>query len=179
MKPFKAIAAMSENRVIGCAGNIPWHLPEDLRFFRKMTTGNILVMGRKTFQAVGRPLPGRHTIVLSRRFKTPLEILEQPELGLFRCGTFEIAPRLEAIDYSGDPRDLFICGGGQVYAEALPFCSDLYLTCVKRTVEGDAFFPPFEDQFELAAEILDTPEFKLLHYRNAAVDEEAMAAVKP
>ena len=128
MKPFKAIAAMSENRVIGCGGKIPWHLPEDFRFFRQMTLGNILVMGRKTFQAMGRPLAGRHTIVLSRRFKKPREILAQPELGLFQCGTFEIVSRLEKIDYAGDPRDLFICGGGQVYAEALPFCTDLFLT---------------------------------------------------
>jgi len=170
MKPFKAIAAMSENRVIGCAGKIPWHLPEDFRFFRKMTMGNIIVMGRKTFQAMGHPLAGRHTIVLSRRFKKPRDILGQPELGLFECGTFEIASRLEKIDYSGDQRDVFICGGGQVYAEALPFCSDLYLTCVKRTVEGDTFFPPFENQFELAAEILDCPEFRILHYRNATLE---------
>jgi dihydrofolate reductase len=68
MKPFQAIAAMSENRVIGCGGKIPWHLPEDFRFFRKMTVGNIVVMGRKTFQAVGRPPPDRHTIVRSRSF---------------------------------------------------------------------------------------------------------------
>ena len=169
MRHFKAIAAMSENRVIGCGGKIPWHLPEDFRFFRKMTLGNIIVMGRKTFQAVGHPLPDRHTIVLSRRFKKPRDLLHQPELGLFKSGTFEIVSRLEKIDYAGDKRDLFICGGGQVYAEALPFCSDLFLTCVKSTVEGDTFFPPFEDQFELAVEILDCPEFKILHYRNAAL----------
>jgi dihydrofolate reductase len=170
MRPFKAIAAMSENRVIGCGGKIPWHLPEDFRFFRQMTVGNILVMGRKTFQMVGRPLPDRHTIVLSRRFKKPREIMDQPELGLFRFGTFEIAPRLEAIDYSKDKREIFICGGGQVYAEALPFCSDLYLTRVKRAVEGDTFFPPFEEEFELAAEIVNGPEFKILHYRNLQLE---------
>ena len=169
MRHFKAIAAMSENRVIGCAGKIPWHLPEDFRFFRKMTLGQIIVMGCRTFQALGHPLAGRHTIVLSRRFKKPRDLLAQPELGLFQCGTFEIASRLEKIDYAGDRRDLFICGGGRVYAEALPFCSDLYLTYVKRTVEGDTFFPPFEDQFELAAEIMDRPEFKILHYRNKAL----------
>jgi len=128
------------------------------------------VMGRKTFQAMGRPLPDRHTIVLSRTFKKPVEIYAQPELGLFKCGTFEIIPKLEKIDYSRDKRDLFICGGGQVYAEALPFCSDLFLTCVKRAVEGDTFFPPFENQFELVAEILDCPEFKILHYHNTALD---------
>jgi dihydrofolate reductase len=66
-------------------------------------------------------------------------------------------------------REIFICGGAQVYAQALPLCSDLYLTLVKRTVEGDAFFPPFEDRFELAEEIRDTPEFKILHYRNRSL----------
>lgn len=170
MKPFQAIAAMSENRVIGCGGKIPWHLPEDFRFFRKMTVGNIIVMGRKTFQAIGRPLPDRHTIVLSRRFKQTRDLVEQTELGLFRCGTFEVVSRLEKIDYGGDKRQIFICGGGQVYAEALPFCSDLYLTLVKRTVEGDTFFPAFESQFQLAAEILDCPEFKILHYHNSALE---------
>jgi len=169
MRHFKAIAAMSENRVIGCGGKIPWHLPEDFRFFRKMTVGNIIVMGRKTFQAMGRPLPDRHTIVLSRRFNKPGDIFHQPELGLFKCGTYEIVSKLEKIGHARDKRDIFICGGGQVYAEALPFCSDLFLTCVKRTYDGDTFFPPFEDQFELAVEILDCPEFKILHYRNCAL----------
>jgi dihydrofolate reductase len=170
MKPFKAIAAMSENRVIGCGGKIPWHLPEDFRFFRQMTVGNILVMGRKTFQAMGRPLPDRHTIVLSRRSKKAREILDQPELGLMKFGTFEVASRLEKIDYSKDKREIFICGGGQVYAEALPFCSDLYLTRVKRVVDGDTFFPPFEEQFELVAEIQDCEEFKIVHYRNLQLE---------
>ena len=166
MRQFKAIAAMSENRVIGCGGKIPWHLPEDFRFFRKMTIGNILVMGRKTFQAIGHPLPDRHTIVLTRQFHKPAEVFQQPELGLFKCGTFEICPKLEKIGYARDKRDLFICGGGQVYAEALPFCSDLFLTCVKRLAEGDTFFPPFEEQFKLVDEIMDQTEFKVLHYQN-------------
>jgi dihydrofolate reductase len=68
---------------------------------------------------------------------------------------------------AGD-REVFICGGAQVYAQALPLCSELYLTLVKRTVDGDAFFPPFEDQFELVEDIRDTPEFKISHYRNRA-----------
>jgi dihydrofolate reductase len=64
-----------------------------------------------------------------------------------------------------ETREVFICGGAQVYAQALPLCSDLYLTLVKRELEGDAFFPAFEDRFELAGELRDTPEFKILHYR--------------
>lgn len=164
MKHYKAIAAMSENRVIGCGGKIPWHLPEDFRFFRKTTDGHIMVMGRRTFQSIGRALPGRHTIVLSRRFKRPSEVLNQLEL--FKIGTFEVVSAIQKIDYENDPRDIFICGGAQIYEQTLPFCSDLYLTVVKRAVEGDAFFPPFEDSFRLEKVVLDCPEFEIRHYVN-------------
>ena len=71
--------------------------------------------------------------------------------------------KLDPAEFS---RDVFICGGAQIYEQALPLCSDLYLTLVKRECAGDTFFPPFEDRFELAAELRDTPEFKILHYRN-------------
>jgi dihydrofolate reductase len=154
---FKAIAAMSENRVIGAGNKIPWHLPEDFKWFRKLTTGNVVVMGRKTFESIGKPLPGRETIVLSRS-------------GFAFPGVRTVSS-LEAIDPS-DPalagKDVFICGGAEIYAQALPRCSDLFLTLVKRRVEGDAFFPPFEDRFELAEELADHAEFRILHYRNRA-----------
>ena len=150
---FKAIAAMSENRVIGRDNQIPWHLPEDFKWFKKMTTGQIIVMGRKTFESIGKPLPNRETIVLSR--------------GQFTHPGVRTLASLDKIDPSQETRDVFICGGAQLYVEALPLCLDLYLTLVKRTVEGDAFFPPFEDQFELAEQILDGPEFRILHYRNS------------
>jgi dihydrofolate reductase len=77
-----------------------------------------------------------------------------------------LSPPLRAGEKENAPRQIFICGGAQVYAQALPLCSDLYLTLVKRTVEGDTYFPPFEEQFELAEELRDTPEFQILHYRN-------------
>jgi dihydrofolate reductase len=151
MKHFKAIAAMSLNRVIGAGNKIPWHLPEDFKWFKQLTIGNVVVMGRKTFEAIGKPLPNRETIILSRlQFSYP--------------GVRTIAD-LSQIDLVNEPRQVFICGGGQVYAQALPLCSDLYLTLVKREVEGDAFFPAFESHFELAEEIRGTPEFKILHYR--------------
>jgi dihydrofolate reductase len=153
MKHFKAIAAMSLNRVIGAGNKIPWHLPEDFKWFKQLTTGNVVVMGRKTFESIGKPLPNRETIILSRsRFSYP--------------GVRTVAD-LNQIDLAEEMREVFICGGGQVYAQALPLCSDLYLTLVKREVEGDAFFPAFEDRFELAEEIRDMPEFKILHYRQA------------
>jgi dihydrofolate reductase len=153
---FKAIAAMSENRVIGAGGRIPWHLPEDFKWFKKMTTGQILVMGRKTFDSIGKPLPNRTTIVLSRsQFSHP---------------GVQTVSELSQINLVNETRDVFICGGAQVYAQALPLCSDLYLTLVRRVVEGDAFFPPFEDRFELVKDILDCPDFKILHYRNRTLE---------
>jgi dihydrofolate reductase len=149
---FKAIAAMSENRVIGAGGKIPWHLPEDFKWFKKMTTGQVIVMGRKTFESIGKPLPNRTTLVLSRsQFSHP--------------GVHTVSG-LNQIHLANETRDVFICGGAQVYAQALPLCSDLFLTLVKRIVEGDAFFPLFEDRFEFAEEIIDRPEFKILHYHS-------------
>src|SRR5580700_689939 len=155
MRYFKAIAAMSENRVIGRANQIPWHLPEDFKWFKQMTTGQVVVMGRKTFESIGKPLPNRETIVLSRsNFQHP--------------GVRTMAALAE-IGLADEPREVFICGGAEIYRQALPLCSDLYLTLVKRTVDGDAFMPPFEDQFKAVAEILDRPEFKIIHYRNQAL----------
>ena len=152
MKYFKAIAAMSLNRVIGDGNRIPWHLPEDFKWFKQATLGHVLVMGRKTFESIGRPLPGRETIVLSRA-------------GWSHPGVQTVASFDAIASLAGD-REVFICGGAQIYGQALPLCSDLFLTLVKREVAGDAFFPPFEDRFELVAELRDTPEFKILHYRN-------------
>jgi len=149
---FKAIAAMSLNRVIGSGNRIPWHLPEDFKWFKKLTTGNVIVMGRKTFEAIGKPLPNRDTIVLSRSG------FDHPGVTTVRS-LDEVPPLVPG-------REVFIAGGAQIYAQALPLCSDLYLTLVKREVEGDAFFPPFEDQFELVEKIQDNAEFKILHYRH-------------
>ena len=146
---------MSENRVIGRGGQIPWHLSEDFKWFKKMTTGQVIVMGRKTFESIGKPLPNRTTVVLSRsQFSHP---------------GVETVSELSRIDLANETRCVFICGGVQVYAQALPLCSDLYLTLVKRVVEGDAFFPVFEGRFDLVEEIIDCPDFKILHYRNRAL----------
>src|ERR1700761_1487815 len=153
MNHFRAIAAMSENRAIGNSNQIPWHLPEDFKWFKKMTTGQVIVMGRRTFESIGKPLPNRETIILSRSsFSYP--------------GVRTVASLAE-IDLDADNREVFICGGAQIYAQALPLCSDLYLTLVKRIVAGDAFFPAFEDRFELVEEIRDTADFKILRYRQS------------
>jgi len=155
MKYFQAIAAMAENRVIGCGNKIPWHLPEDFKWFKKMTTGQVIVMGRKTFESIGKPLPNRETIVLSRHGA------EIPGV--------RVVGALSEVAIENETRKVFICGGAQVYALALPMCSDLYLTRVKRTVVGDVFFPVFEDRFIPVEQVVDTQDFEIIHYRNKAL----------
>jgi dihydrofolate reductase len=179
VKPFQAIAAMSLNRVIGAGNKIPWHLPEDFKWFKATTTGHVIVMGRKTFESIGKPLPNRTTIVLSRSaWSHPgvITLRDLPELLAWAKSPSPVlrtpSPPLGERDVvRGTPgeQQVFICGGAQIYAQVLPLCSDLFLTLVKREVAGgDAFFPPFEDKFELVEEIRDTPEFKILHYRQVS-----------
>ncbi len=168
---------MSRNRVIGNGNQIPWHLPEDFQWFKATTSGHVIVMGRKTFESIGKPLPNRETIVLSRAawshpgvrtmrgLSELLAWMETPAPGLAAT----LAPsdgERAGVRGSPDQRQVFICGGAQIYEQTLPLCSELFLTLVKREVVGDAFFPKFEDRFELAEEIRDTPEFKILRYQN-------------
>jgi dihydrofolate reductase len=193
MKYFKAIAAMSLNRVIGAGNKIPWHLPEDFKWFKQLTSGHVVIMGRKTFESLGKPLPNRVNIVLSRhpgrlqrdfpqvfgsawvgRGKTHLPDqpyqFELPKVGSVAAEDLRIIKDLMQLDPASSPRDFFIIGGAQIYEQALPYCSDLYLTVVKREVEGgDAFFPPFEDKFDLIETVRDEPEFKILHYRHRSL----------
>ena len=138
---------MSENRVIGNAGDIPWHLPEDFKWFKKTTMGGILVMGRKTYESIGRPLPGRDTYVLSR---TPREI----------TGVHSFTD-LEALDNLVTNQTIWIAGGGEIYKQMLGKCSELYLTRVNRSVEGDAFFPEFESDFQLDSIMEKNDDFSI------------------
>ena len=148
-KRFKAIVAMSLNRAIGKDNKLPWHLPEDLKWFRKLTTGHVIIMGRKTWDSIGKPLPNRESIVV-----TSTEI---PGIRTVKS--------LAEINPTADPREYFIIGGAQLFREALPLCSDLYLTLIKRHVDGDVFLETFEEKFSLFETIQDTSEFSILHYR--------------
>jgi dihydrofolate reductase len=128
MSRVHLIAAMSENRVIGRDNQLPWRLPADLKRFKAATMGHVLVMGRKTYESIGRPLPGRRTIVLSR------------DAG-YRPEGVEVASSLsEALELAGD-EEVFIAGGGEVYRRALEVADDILLTLVHGHIEGDAFFP--------------------------------------
>lgn len=141
---------MSLNRVIGRAGKIPWHLPEDFRWFKRTTLGHAVVMGRKTYESLGKPLPGRENIVVTRGAPIP---------GVTTIHSPEAVPEGE----------VFVIGGAEIYSLLLPQCSDLYLTVVQREIEGDAFFPEFESMFEFAGIALTTPDFEVRHYRRVFV----------
>ena len=146
-----AIAAMSDNRVIGREGQLPWHLPEDLKHFKQVTMGKPVIMGRKTFDSIGRPLPGRDNFVLSR---TNLIIHHKAKADGSPGHVQHLAPMhpiQEAIHLAKEIArqegqiEIMIIGGGEIYREALPFTQRLYLTQVHQTIEGDAFFPALND----------------------------------
>lgn len=150
---LQAIAACSLNAVIGDQGNIPWHLPEDFAWFKKKTMGGTLVMGRKTYESIGRPLPGRRTVVLTQNQDWSADnvtVLNDPA-------------DLENLEPFGE---MFIAGGAEIYARLLPVCYDLFLTVVKQHVSGDAFFPEFEEYFVHHECLRQTPEFDILHFHN-------------
>ncbi len=151
MPTFKAIAAVAENGVIGNGAKIPWHLPEDFKWFKQTTLGNTLLMGRKTFESIGRPLPGRVTLVLSRH--------EVNFPGTTRIADWRTIPT-ELVQ-----GDIFVAGGAEIYTQTLPFCSDLYITRVKQSPAGDVLFPKFEHLFGTPEVLRDTEQFTILHYR--------------
>ena len=145
-----AIAAMSRERVIGAGGKIPWHIPEDLKFFKRTTLGNIIVMGRKTFESLGKPLPGRENWVLSRT-------AEYPRVKVYRHPSDIIPP--------GDGRELFVIGGAEIYSALLPLCHEILLTHVNRSVVGDTWFPEFEQEFDTGELIESGPDYEIRRYR--------------
>lgn len=153
-----AVVAMALNRVIGADGRIPWHLPEDLRWFKEITMGGVLLMGRVTYESIARPLPGRTTVVLSRN-----RDLSIPGV--------RVIHGLEALGDVAEGRQIFVVGGAEIYRIAMPYCRDLYLTEVKREVEGDRRFPVFEDLFRFSSVLRDTPDLRIVHYVNDEVLE--------
>ena len=132
------IAAVARNRAIGKGGKLPWHIPEDLRRFKRLTMGHALLMGRKTFESIGRPLSGRRNVVLSAH----------PVAGVESYQSLD-----EALAALAGQERVFAIGGGQLYAQLLERADEVYLTLVHADPEADTFFPPYEkmlrDQFTL------------------------------
>ena len=149
MKNWTAIVAMARNRVIGREGKMPWHLPEDLRWFKEKTLGGALLMGRKTYESIGRPLPGRETYVISRTATFP--------------GTQTIHD-LATYDFEKIGRPIFVVGGGEIYRELLPRCAEVLVTQLHREETGDAWMPEFEEEFPVVEVMRETEQFRIVRY---------------
>ena len=147
-----AIVAMTPSRVIGNGNELPWHLPEDLKQFKQRTTGHTILMGRKTFDSIGRPLPNRRNIVLTRQ-----------AINISGVEVIHDLDELRELEINGD---LFVIGGAEIYRLTLPYCHSLYLTRLKDEYEGDVHFPAFEDDFETQQDIFDNEDFTVTHWVN-------------
>ncbi|MFW8601664.1 dihydrofolate reductase [Desulfobacterota bacterium M19] len=131
------IAAMAANRVIGRAGTVPWHNSHELHFFKKTTWGAPLIMGRKTFDSIGRPLPGRDNIVVSRR------------QGLEIAGCQTASGLREALKLCAGAARVFVIGGAQIFKEAMPLADTIILSVLPDAVPGDTLFPDIDVDFKL------------------------------
>jgi len=157
------VVALGGNRVIGKEGGLPWHIPGDLKLFKKTTMGKPIIMGRKTWQSLGRPLPGRTNIVITRNQAFSAE-------GAVVVGSLD-----QALSVGGEcaSEEIMVIGGAEIYAQALPKADRLYLTEVALTPDGDAFFPDFDKALwhetsrqEFPSEE-DIPAYALLVYERA------------
>lgn len=136
------ICAMARNRVIGHGNALPWRLPADMKHFRELTTGHALLMGRKTFESLGRPLPNRTNIVITSQRDYAAE-------GTLVAHSLDEALALAATHVLPDNPEIFVIGGENLYAQMLPRADRLYITSVEAEVEGDAWFPQFDhDQWQ-------------------------------
>ena len=128
------LVAMASNRTIGINNTLPWRCPEDLKHFKALTMGHHMIMGRKTFDSIGKPLPGRTTVVVTRN----------PELKIDGCIVTNSLS--EAIAACADDSEIFIVGGAELYTQALPLADTIYLTEIQQEIIGDAHFPAFQQK---------------------------------
>jgi len=135
MREVAIVVAMNGQRVIGKDGGLPWHIPEDLRHFRRVTTGHHIIMGRKTWDSIGRPLPKRTSVVITRNPDFQAE------------GAHVVHSLAEALALAEDDPCPMIIGGAAIYALALPLATVIHLTLVDVEVEGDVFFPELDDSW--------------------------------
>ncbi len=148
------IAAMAENRVIGRGNSIPWYIPSDQKRFREITMGHPVIFGRKTFDAIGRPLPGRKNIVLTRNRNYRAE------------GAVIVHDLDAAFAAAADVDEVFVCGGGMVFHETISLAHRIYLSIIRRKYEGDVFFPDIPPGFvDVKKEEIDnTPPYSFVIY---------------
>jgi dihydrofolate reductase len=149
------IAAMSKNRAIGKDNKIPWHLSEDLKRFRQLTVGKCIVMGKNTFDSIGKALPKRINVVVSRTMDIPETNNNEtpPSLLVFRDLKSAIDACITWINHFKLPDEIMICGGSQIYTQTIDSCDRMYLTILEEEYEGDTFFPNFnEEDWEVVSE---------------------------
>lgn len=159
--PLSLIAALAENRVIGIDNSMPWHLPGDFKYFKATTLGKPIIMGRKTWDSLGRPLPGRLNIVVSRQPGLVLEgaeVFDSLEAALVRAERWALGQGVG---------ELMLIGGAQLYGQALEggLVDRMYLTRVELSPEGDAWFPEFDkEKWELVSSQAQTSEGPAYHF---------------
>ncbi len=150
---------MAANRLIGRAGSLPWHLPEDLKFFKSLTLGHPVIMGRKTHESIGRPLPKRRNIVLSRTASSARPVSTGP-------APVEIIHSHEELAHLGLTGRVFVIGGAEIYQLLLPHCASVIVSRVAGDWEGDAYMPSFEADFPVAERLAAFPTFEVWeHHR--------------
>lgn len=130
------IVATGKNRVIGLNNEMPWHLPADLAYFKKTTTGHAVVMGRKTFQSIGRPLPNRLNLILTTD-------------KMFQASGCQVVHSVKEVLEFGENQELFVIGGAEIYQQFLPYANKVYLTYIHESFQGDTFFPELTEEWEL------------------------------
>ena len=138
MPKLAIICAMSLNRVIGRHNQLPWHLPADLQFFKRTTLGKPIIMGRKTYESIGRPLPGRTNIVITRQQHLNYQGVH---LATSLPMAIEKAQRAASAE---DKNEFFVIGGADIYEQALPLAQQLYITQIQAYIDGDAYFPEWD-----------------------------------
>lgn len=149
------IVAMTARRIIGRDGTLPWHLPDDLAFFKNQTSGHAIIMGRKTFDSIGRPLPKRHNIVLTR------------DLAWSHPGVQVIHSPVDLAGILGAEEEAYIIGGAEIYQAFLPHMDSLIITHVKEDYEGDTRFPDYAAIFPHEEVILEHPQFTVKRHTRA------------
>jgi dihydrofolate reductase len=148
------IVAMAANRTIGMNNTLPWRIPEDLKHFKTLTLGHHMIMGRKTFDSIGKPLPGRTTVVVTRNKELKIE------------GCIVAHSLQKAIAACAGDEEIFIVGGAELYVQALPLTGTLYITEIQMIVPGDAYFPEFDrrEWIEAARDKRSQQEPQMLEY---------------
>ncbi len=145
------IVAMARNHTIGINNALPWRIPEDLKHFKALTMGHHIIMGRKTFDSIGRPLPGRTTVVVTRNRELKVAAWPQPQGNVPPTACIVTHSLSEAIEACSSDPEIFIVGGAELYAQALPLAETLYITEIQQDFDGDAHFPEFDKTIWLEA----------------------------